>query len=110
MDNVRSWLATADMAAQAWLNHTTPDTYSRQTLELSGDNVRQMADGLKKSRAPGLNSHSLDSVLTRSSTRVDRMATLVTSRNAPGLRIELDSLRVDERTVHEIAERLKSGQ
>jgi hypothetical protein len=110
MDNVRSWLATADMAAQAWLNHTTPEKYTRQTLELSRENVQQMADGLKKSPAPGVDSHSLDSLLTRSSSRVDRMATLVTSRNSPALRIELDSLRIEERSVHDIAERLKSGQ
>ena len=110
LDNARSWLATADMAAQAWLNRTTPDRYTRQTLQLSRENVRQMADGLRKSPAPGADTHSIDSLLTRSGSRVDRIAALVTSRNAPELRIQLDSLRVEERSVHEIAERLKSRQ
>jgi hypothetical protein len=107
LDTIQSWLATADMAAQAWLNHTTPEKYTRQTLELTHKTVRETADKLLESPPPGVDSASLDSLLTRSSGRADQMARLVTNRNAPELRIELDSLRVEEKAVHDIAERLK---
>jgi DNA-nicking Smr family endonuclease len=110
LDNVRSWLATADMTAQAWVNHTTPERYTRQTLELAHTNVEQITEELLKSRPPGLDSASLDSVLTRSGSRIDQMQRLVKGRNAPDLRIQLDSLRVEERSVHEFSDRVKSGQ
>jgi hypothetical protein len=110
LDGVRSWLATADMAAQAWVNHTTPEKYTRQTLELAQQSVEQIAAELLQSPPSGVDSASLDSLLTRSTRRIDRMARLVTSRNSPEVRIDLDSLRIEENAVHEIAERLKSAQ
>lgn len=110
LDNVRSWLATADLAAQAWLNHTTPEKYTRQTLELSQKTVAQTGEDLMKSPPPGVDSASLDSLLTQSSGRVDEMRRLVLTRNAPALRTQLDSLRSEEKSVQEVADRLKSKQ
>ena len=110
LDGVRSWLATAEMTAQAWVNHTTPEKYTRQTLELARQNVEQIADELLKSPPSGVDSASLDSLLTRSSGRIDQMARLVTSRNAPEVRVQLDSLRAEETRVHKLGEHLESGQ
>ena len=110
LDNVGSWLATADMTAQAWLNHTTPEKYTRQTLELSSKTIRQTADDLLESPPPGINGGTLDSLLRRSASRVDRISGLVVNRNAPAVRMDLDSLRGEKKAVHEIAERLKASQ
>jgi hypothetical protein len=110
VDGVRSWLATAEMAAQAWVNHTTPEKYTRQTLELAGKNVEQIADELLKSPSPSVDSASLDSLLTQSSGRIHQMARFVTSRNAPEVRVQLDSLRAEETRVRDLGERLKPRQ
>jgi hypothetical protein len=98
------------MTAQAWLNHTTPEKYTRQTLELSGESIRKTAGELMKSPPASIDSASLDSVLTGGSDRIARIDTLVTNRDAPRVRLELDSLRIEEKTVRGITDRLKSAK
>ncbi len=49
MDSIQSWLGTAVMVGDAWLRHATPDKYSRQTLELSQESLRQISRDLLKS-------------------------------------------------------------
>lgn len=110
LDSVVSWLGTAGMAGDAWLRHTTPDAYTRQTLELSHDTLLQLADDLLKEPLPGIDTASLDSVLTRSRGRVAEMGRLVQDRNSPAFRYQLDSLRVDEKAVKQMADALSSSE
>lgn len=98
------------MAGDAWLRHTTPDAYTRQTLELSHDTLLQLADDLLKEPLPGIDTASLDSVLTRSRGRVAEMGRLVQDRNSPAFRYQLDSLRVDEKAVKQMADALSSSE
>ena len=110
MDSVVSWLATAGMAGDAWLRHTTPDKYTRQTLELSHDTLLQISDDLLKSPLPRIDTASLDSVLTRSRGRIARMAQFVEARNSPAFLSQLDSLRVDQRIVKQFSDTVHSRQ
>jgi hypothetical protein len=110
MDSVISWLATAGMAGDAWLRHTTPDKYTRQTLELSHDTLLQISDDLLKSPPPGTDTASLDSVLTRSRGRIAQMARLVEAKNSPAFLSQLDSLRVDEKLVKQLSDSIESKQ
>ena len=82
MDSVISWLGTAGMVGDAWL----------------------------KSPPPGIDTASLDSVLTRSRGRVAQMARLVDAKDAPSFSRQLDSLRADEKIVKEFADKLESKQ
>ena len=66
MESALSWIGTAGMAGNAWLRHTTPDTYTRQTLELSHEKLGQISDDLLKSPPPGPANASLNAVLARS--------------------------------------------
>ena len=104
LDSVRSWLETAGMAADAWMHHTTPDRYTRQTLELSHKTLAQLAADLRKSPTPGIDTALLDTVLTRSGARLTEMARLVQTRNSPGLRGQLDSLRAEETIIRRLAD------
>ena len=104
MDSVISWLATAGMTGEAWLRHTTPDKYTRQTLELSHDTLLDIGSGLFKSLPSGIDSVSLDSALTRSTEHIGLMAKLVEQKNSPDFRALLDSLYADERAVKQIAD------
>jgi hypothetical protein len=110
LDSVVSWLGTAGMAGDAWLRHTTPDRYTRQTLELSHQTLLQLADDILKTSVPGLDSASLDSVLTRSRGRVAEMARLVQQKDSPAFKVQLDSLRSEEKVVKQVADTLSSGQ
>jgi len=110
MDSVISWLATAGMAGDAWLRHTTPDKYTRQTLELSHDTLLQISDHLLKSPPPGIDTASLDSVLTRSRGRIAQMARLVEAKNSPAFVSQLDSLRGDQRIVKRFSGSIESKQ
>ena len=110
LDSVVSWLGTAGMAGDAWLRHTTPDRYTRETLELSHQTLAQISDDLLKGPPPAIDTASLDSVLTRSRGRVAQMARFVEARNSPAFAIELDSLRADEKIVKQLADSADSSQ
>jgi hypothetical protein len=104
MDSIKSWLATSEMVAEAWLRHTTPDKYSRQTLELSNRTVLQISTDLLASLPPAVDSAVLDSVLVRSRGHLDQMARLIQAKNSPEFRWQLDSLRADEKIVEQISD------
>ena len=110
MDSVISWLATAGMAGDAWVRHTTPDKYTRETLELSHDTLLQISDDLLKSPPSGIDTASLDSVLTRSRGRIAEMARLVDAKNSPAFLSQLDSLRADQRIVKQLSDTIHSSQ
>jgi hypothetical protein len=108
MDSIQSWLATAEMAGQAWLRHTTPDKYSRQTLELTHETLLQISIDLLKSRPQSVDSAALDSVLTKSRGAVAQMARLIQAKDAPRFARELDSLRADEKSVKQLSDSIES--
>jgi hypothetical protein len=110
MDSVLSWLGTAEMAGEAWLRHTTPDKYTRQTLEHSNEALRPIADDLLKAPPRGIDTASLDGPLARSQSHIARMARLVRERNAPAFSSQLDSLRADRDVVKQVADAIESKQ
>ena len=110
MDSILSWIATASMAGEAWLRHTTPDKYTSQTLDLSHDSLLDISSTLFKSLPSGIDSASLDSVITRSTGHVALMAKLVEQKNAPDFRILLDSLYSEERVVKQLADSIEARE
>jgi len=110
MDSILSWIATAEMAGGAWLRHTTPDTYTRQTLELSHKTLEQISKDLLASRLPTTDTAALDTVLTKSRDRIARMGALIAVRNSPELSRELGLLAADQKLVKQFADRIGSGQ
>lgn len=110
MDSALSWIGTAGMAGDAWLRQTTPDTYTRQTLELSHQNLRQISNDLLESPPAGPDSASLSAVLARSRRRIARMGALITAKNAPDFARELASLRADQRIVKRLSDKLESEE
>lgn len=92
-----SWIATGDMASQAWLNHTTFDRYTRETLELSARVLGDQSDQLKKS-APG-HSATLDSAVTNARHSMTIIAGLIAAHDAPAVEVNLDSLRAAKKIV-----------
>ena len=110
MDSIVSWLGTAGMAGDAWLRHTTPDKYTRQTLELSGRRLQEISGELLKTPSATIDTVVLDATLTRSRAHIARMARLVDERNSPGFRRELDSLRIQQKVVRQIADGVESAK
>jgi hypothetical protein len=110
MDSIQSWLATAEMVGEAWLRHTTPDKYSRQTLELSHESLLQISRDLLKSPPHSVDSASLDSILTRSRVNVAQMARLIQAKDAPDFGRQLDSLRADQKLVKQLSDSIESRQ
>ena len=107
MDSILSWIGTAGMAGDAWLRHTTRDAYTRDALELSSKTLTQVSSDLLKSPLP-LDAAALDSVLTGTSRRIARMASLVEEKDAPDFAHELDSLRADQKIVKAFADRIEA--
>jgi hypothetical protein len=110
MDSIQSWLATAEMVGESWLRHTTPDKYSRETLELSHEALLQISVDLLKSPPRSVDSAALDNILTRSREHVDQMARLIAAKDAPDFGRELDSLRASQKVVKEMSDRIESRQ
>ena len=108
MDSIQSWLGTAGMVGDAWLRHTTPDKYSRQTLELSHETLLQISRDLLKSPPHAVDSATLDVVLTKSRRHVALMARLIEAKDAPDFARQLDSLRVDEKVIKQLSDRIRS--
>lgn len=103
IESILSWIGTARMAGDAWLRHTTPDTYTRQLLELSGETLSRISRDLLKSPPPAIDTTALDSVLTESRRRIARMAVSITAKNAPAFARELDSLRINQRFLQQVS-------
>jgi hypothetical protein len=110
MDSALSWLGTAEMAGEAWLRHTTPDRYTRQTLDDSHDTLRHLADDLQKKPPSGIDTALLGMALAQSQDHIARMARLVRQRNAPAFSSQLDSLRAERRAVKQLADDIESSQ
>jgi hypothetical protein len=110
MDSMLSWFATARMTGEGWLRHTTPDPYSRRTLDLSGKKIGQIANDLLKSPPSGVDTAMLDTLFTRSRVRVEAMARLIAAKNAPDFGRQLDSLGADEKRVKQLADSIKPKQ
>ncbi|HEY8853033.1 MAG TPA: hypothetical protein VIM36_12680 [Gemmatimonadaceae bacterium] len=108
MASVRSWLATAAMMGEAWLRHTTPDKYSRQTLGLSHGMLFQISRDLLKSPPRSVDSAALDSVFTSSRGHVAQMARLIEAKDAPDFARQLDSLRADQKIVKQLSDSIES--
>jgi hypothetical protein len=110
MDSIQSWLATAEMVGEAWLRHTTPDKYSRETLELSHETLLQISSDLLKAPPHAVDSASLDSTLTRSREDVAQMARLIAAKDAPDFARQLDSLRANQKLVKQLSDAIESRQ
>lgn len=111
MDAIGSWVGTASMVGEGWLRHTTPDKYTRQTLELSNRTLLKIGGDLRKSQLPPVvDGAALDSVISRSSSHIAQMARLVEQKNSPGFTKQLDSLRVDQQLVKRFSARIESSQ
>lgn len=108
MDSILSWIGTASMAGDAWLRHTTPDTYTRQTLELSSKTLGRIVSDLLESPPPAIDTVVLDSVVTGTSRRIARMAALIRAKDAPDFARELDLLRTDQKIVKRFSGSLES--
>lgn len=110
LDSILSWIGTAGMVGDAWLRHTTPDAYTRETLELSSETVGQISKDLLMSPLPGVDTAALDSALARSDGRIALMAQLIRDKDAPDFARELDSLRADQKTLKAHADDIGSKQ
>ena len=110
MDSIVSWLGTAGMAGHAWLNHTTPDKYTRQTLELSRTSLLQIRRQLFKSFPAGVDGASTDNTIKRSSGHLAFMAKLVEQKNSPDFRSLLDSLEADEKIIKQLADSVEAHE
>jgi len=108
IDSIQSWLATAAMVGETWLRHTTPDKFSRQTLELSHGTLLQISRDLLKSAPHSVDSAALDGILTRSRGHVAAMARLIRARDAPDFARQLDSLRADQKIVKQLSDSIES--
>jgi hypothetical protein len=108
VDAMISWIGTGDVASQAWLNHTTFDHYTEQTLELSAQKLGEQTSQLKTS-AP---SHpvALDSAVTNAGHAMTMIAKLIAANDAPDVQPQLDSLRAAKKIVLAISDSLAKEQ
>ena len=110
LDTIVSWIATARMAGDAWLRRTTPDKYTRQTLELSDRMLLQSGTQLLKSPPSSIDSAAFAHVLIRTRFQIKKMARLVEQKAAPEFRQPWDSLRIYEKIVKQASDKIDSSR
>ena len=94
MDSIVSWVSTAKMAGDAWLRHTTPDKYTRQTLELSDQMLLQTGSDLLKSRPPKIDSAAFDRALNSTRFNIAEMARFIEEKDAGKFQQPWDSVGI----------------
>ena len=94
MDSIVSWVSTAKMAGDAWLRHTTPDKYTRQTLELSDQMLLQTGSDLLESRPPTIDSAAFDRALTSTRFNIAEMARFIEEKDAGKFQQPFDSVGI----------------
>jgi hypothetical protein len=110
MDAILSWVGTTVLLGEAWLRHTTPDAYTRQTLTYSREQLSETGQGLLKSLPSGIDSAALDSAVTSSGTHIAQLARLVEAKNSPAFTQQLDSLRLVQQRLKQISSQLEASQ
>jgi hypothetical protein len=103
-----SWIGTADMASQAWLNHTTFDRYTRETLELSAQMLDEQAKQL--GQIASRDSAGLDPAIARAGHSMTMIAGLIAAHDAPDVQVQLDSLRAAKKVVLALSDALEKKQ
>jgi hypothetical protein len=110
MDTIVSWVSTAKMAGDAWLRRTTPDKYTRQTLELSDQMLLQTGTELLKSRPSTIDSAAFDRALTSTRFNIAEMARFVEEKDAGRFRRPWDSLRIYLRVMKQFSDSAESAK
>lgn len=110
LDTIVSWIATVRMAGDAWLRRTTPDKYTRETLELSDRMLLQSGTQLLKSPPSSIDSAAFAHVLIRTRFQIKKMARLVEQKAAPEFRQPWDSLRIYEKIVKQASDKIDSSR
>jgi hypothetical protein len=110
MESILSWVGTAAVTGEAWLRHTTPDKYSRQTLDLADQTILQISSELLKAPPASVDSGALDSVITRTRQHISQMSRLIEAKNSPEFARALDSLRTDQKMVKQLSDSIEAKQ
>jgi hypothetical protein len=104
LDSIVSWVSTAKMAGDAWLRRTTPDKYTRQTLELSDQMLLETGSQLLKSPPATLDTAAFDRALTSTRFNIAEMARFIDEKDAGRFRQPWDSLRVYLKTMKDFSD------
>jgi hypothetical protein len=110
MDTIVSWVSTAKMAGDAWLRGTTPDKYTRQTLQLSDQMLLQTGGDLLKSRPANFDSAAFDRALTGARVNIAEMSRFVEEKDAGRFRQPWDSLRIYLRIMKQFSDSAESAK
>jgi hypothetical protein len=110
LDAMVSWVSTAKMAGDAWLRHTTPDKYTRQTLELSDQMLLETGSQLLKSPPATIDSAAFDQALTSTRFNIAEMARFVEEKDAGKCRQPWDSLRIYLKTMKDFSDKVSAGK
>jgi hypothetical protein len=68
------------------------------------------ADLFKSPLPAAIDSALLDSAVTRSRFHIAQLARLVEEKNSPGFKTQLDSLRIDQTQLKDLADKAESSQ
>lgn len=110
LDSIVSWVSTAKMAGDAWLRRTTPDKYTRQTLELSDQMLLETGSQLLKSAPATLDTAAFDRALTSTRFNIAEMARFVEEKDAGRFRQPWDSLRIYLKTMKDFSDSAASAE
>ena len=110
LDSIVSWVSTAKMAGDAWLRHTTPDKYTRQTLELSGQMLLETGSQVLRSPPATLDSAAFDRALTSTRFNIAEMARFVEEKDAGKFQQPWDSLRIYLKVMKDFSDSASAGK
>lgn len=98
LETVASWVATAHMVGDAWLQNAVPAVYAQQTLHSTQQELHKETDAIAKVTSTQERSQVL-AKLQRLEQTIGQMSTAVAQNNRPHLQQQLQQLTVQQQAI-----------
>lgn len=109
LKSVSSWLATASMAGDAWVVHSTPNPFTRNTLRRARLTVADEQEILFTKAVPPVDTASLRVSLDRAKNTLARMEQLIDAKDAMQFPPALALLKADAERVKKMSDSINPG-
>jgi len=110
LKSVSSWLATASMAGDAWVVHSTPNPFTRNTLRRARLSVSDEQKILFTEAVPPVDTAALRASLDRAKNTLATMETLIDSKEVLQFPAALALLKSDAQRVKQMSDSINPGQ
>jgi hypothetical protein len=110
LESVSSWLATASLAGEQWVVHSTPNPFTRNTIRTARHTVADQQKILFGEAVPAVDTADLHATLDRAKNTMATLEQLIDRGDARLFAARLVDLKRDADHVKQMSDSLKQSQ